>query len=222
MSCFKPSKLRGAILLGFAVTLGAQPADTLIVPGVRVGPVTRSSTEQSLRATLGADVVKQTIETGEGETEPGLVIFKSDPSRQLEIVWNHDTPPHPQLVFICRDSTKGFCRWRTFSGIGFGTTLKSLEMRNGRPFEMTGWGTDVGGNIVNWKGGKLQAVLNKPAAPLTLGIFPNLDKAGGYVPVVTNREFESVQGDKFIPSSDPVLQKLNPRIGSMTLVFPAR
>ena len=70
--------------------------------------------------------------------------FENDPGRRLEITWNHDQPPHPAMIFICRVEDNRACQWRTAQGIGIGTTLRELEKANGRPFEMVGWGSDVG------------------------------------------------------------------------------
>jgi len=41
-------------------------AGELIVPGVRVGPATRASTEVALIQLLGRDAAKQNVEFGEG------------------------------------------------------------------------------------------------------------------------------------------------------------
>src|ERR1700730_18294322 len=91
---------------------------------------------------------------------------------------------------------------------------KELERRNGKPFEMTGWGFDLGGNIVSFNGGKLEKELRSFGA-LALTFYPQTNKEGGYVPKVTEEEFNAVQGDKIVRSSHTVLQKLNPRVVGM-------
>src|ERR1700733_1179820 len=94
-----------SIAMGAVALVSAQQgprADGLVVPGVRVGPVTRTSTETSLMKLLGKDAVKQDIVLDDGESQPALVIYKNDPTRQLEIVWNRDVPAHPWFVEICR------------------------------------------------------------------------------------------------------------------------
>ena len=194
-------------------------SDDLIVPGVRVGPVSRTSTERSLRESLGRAAVKEDVEVGEGMTEPGLVIYKSDPTRRLDVIWNDEIPPHPATIFICRDAPDGPCRWHTLSGIGMGTTLKELESRNGKPFEMVGWGTDVGGNVTSFEGGKLERELRNFGV-LGLTLVPRTNKEGDYVPKLTVEELDAVEGEKFILSSHPSLQKLNPYAAGMSLEFP--
>src|SRR5262249_33332195 len=146
------------LLLSFTAALLPQSRenDSLIVPGVRVGPVTRNSTEQSVRQTFGKLAAKENIGVGEGVEEPGLVLNPSNPRRRLEITWNDDRPPHPAMIFICRSEYNEDCQWRTAQGISIGTTLRELEKLNGKPFEMVGWGSDVGGNLTSFQGGRLE------------------------------------------------------------------
>jgi hypothetical protein len=211
------------LLLSFTSALFPQSRenDSLIVPGVRVGPVTRSSTEQSVRKAFGRLAVKANIEVGEGEEEPGLVLYPADPGRRLEITWNNDQPPHPAMIFICRSEDNRACQWHTAHGIGIGTTLRELEKANGRPFEMVGWGTDVGGNLTSFQGGQLEKELRGHQGALALSLVPRIDQDGTYLPRLTNREFSDVEGEKFLLSNHPVLQKLNPYVGALSIVFPS-
>jgi len=209
---------RVSFFLAAVALLLSQTRDDLIVPGERIGPVTRTSTERSLLQTLGSSAVRAQIDIGEGMTEPGLIIYKDDPARRLEVVWSDQEPRHPVTIFICRDIVEARCQWHTARGIGFGTTLKDLERRNGKPFELMGWGTDVSGNVTSYQGGKLEREL-RPFGALALTLVPRLDH-GEYVPKLSQSEFDEVEGEKFIPSSNKVMQKLNPYVGAMTLEFP--
>jgi hypothetical protein len=195
--------------------------DNLIVPGLRVGPVSRTSTEASLMRELGKAAVKADVDVGEGMMEPGLIVYPDDPARRLAVVWDDEKPAHAASILICYDNGEAACRWRTASGIGVGTTLRDLERRNGGPFEMVVWGTDVGGNVVGYLGGKLERELRGYGA-LTLTLVPRIDAEGAYLPKLTEREFASVLGEKVVRSSDAVLQKLNPAVGAMSLEFPRK
>jgi hypothetical protein len=207
------------LFLVSTVALFAQSreSDRRIVPGVRVGPIWRTSTEQSLRRALGNRVAKENIDAGEGVDEPGLVVYPSEPARRLEITWNDDLPPHPAMVFICRGEHNVGCQWRTAQRIGIGTSLRELEKLNGRAFEMVGWGSDIGANLTSFQGGRL----DKELAPLLLTLVPRIDGNGQYLPRLTDPEFSEIQGETFLPSTHPVLQKLNPCVGAMVLVFPS-
>jgi len=207
--------LRIWLFLPFTVALFSQSHenDRLIVPGFRVGPVTRISTEQSLRNAFGRLAVKEKIGVGEGMDAPGLVLYPTDPQRRLEITWNHEQPAHPAMIFICRGEYNHKCQWHTPHGVSIGTTLRELERLNGKAFEMVGWGSDVGGNLTSFQGGRLEK------ERLALTLVPMVDRDGNYLPRLTAREFSEVEGEKFLLSSHPVLQKLNPYVGALVLVF---
>jgi len=215
------SRMRNAAFLLFFTVgpcLQLRGNDDLIVPDLRVGPVTRMSTERELQKVFGRLAVKDKIGVGEGVDEPGLVIYPGDPARRLEITWNDEQPPHPAIIFICPGDDNRACRWHTASGISIGTTLRELERINGRPFEMVGWGSDVGGNVTSFQEGRLEKELN---VALKLTLLPRIDRNGDYVPKLSAREFSEVEGEKSLRSNHPVLQKLNPHVGALRLVFPS-
>jgi hypothetical protein len=138
-----------------AAAVFGQTDDGLIVPGERVGPVTRTSTEESLIRAFGKKVRKENIYLGEGFSEPGLVFYSDDPSRRLEILWTKDQPRRPSFVKImCKIGSS--CHWHTATGVGRGTRLKDLEHRNGKPFTMFGWAFDGSGRVFSYEGGNLE------------------------------------------------------------------
>jgi len=202
---------RLAPFLLFAAVLSAA-TDDVIVPGLRVGPVTRTSTEQSLLRSLGKSAMKAEIDVGEGMTERGLIIYEDDPARRLAVTWDHGRPAHPALVFICYQRLNSPCRWRTASGIGIGLTLKDLERHNSRPFELTGAGTDVSGNGVSFNGGRLARELDNPKRLLL-----TFDVNGPANRNISAEEYDTIQGGGVFLSSLPAFQKLNPRVIAMGL-----
>jgi hypothetical protein len=208
--------IRLSAFLSLAVFLcaAATRPDDLIVPGLRVGPVMRDSTEQTLLRSLGIAAARAEIDIGEGFTQPGLIIHKNDPARRLGVTFNSDTPPHPAIVFICYQEFQTPCRWRTRSGVHWGMSLKDLERLNGAPFQITGSGTDVSGNVVSWNGGRLERELASRGR-----LVVNLNVNGPLDPNLTTTEYEAITGDRILPSSHPVLQKLNPRVIGMYLEF---
>ncbi len=183
-------------------------ADFLIVPGERVGPVDQKSTERSLLALPGAGAKAAQVYMGEGFEEPGVVLYPDDPARRLEVVWR-GSPPAPAVVWICRGKVP--CRWRTTAGVSMGTTLKELERLNGKPFGMLGSGFDGSGLVSSFGDGKLASYDHG----LILYLLLRTDG-------LTREEIALISGDRVISSSQPVLQKLNPRVGVMRLDFPER
>ncbi len=195
-----------------------------------MGPVTRTSTEISLIKLLGKDAARQKVDFGEGDSQPGLVIYKHDPTRRLEIVWNRDVPAHPWYVFICRSGLNAPpppCRWRTADGVGMRTTLKELERLNEKPFRMVVWGSDGGGNVVSYDHGALAsfdgAFEREPwnSDRLILRLEPRTDEKGNDIPKLSDGEKAEVyDGEKIVASSHPVLQKMNPYVAEVTQEFP--
>ncbi len=180
--------------------------DWLVVPGERVGPIRASTTKSELVAMFGADAVRDAeINLGEGDHAPGTLIYPNDQTRSLAIVWESG------YVKVCYGLDwygKKKCRWKTEQGISIGTTLKDLEKLNGRPFKMAGFGWDYSGVVHSWEGGKLSGLLGKGGVCLMLGT-----RRGGRL----TPEEGQMQGDGDYPSSDQALQKLNPRVYSMTV-----
>ena len=72
------------------------------------GPFSRDSDERRLAQVFGAaNVERADVPVGEGNTEPGTVIFAKDPARRIDILW-HDAYARPNVVIIRNGST---CRW---------------------------------------------------------------------------------------------------------------
>jgi hypothetical protein len=185
--------------------------DWLIEPGVRVGPITRTSSEADLRKSFGPEAVKaKDIEIGEGQTEPGTVIYETAPDKTLAVLWKDKSRTHPDRVMICNGDSSAKCVWRTADGIGIGTTLKELEQRNGKPFELMGFNWDYAGNIMSWNDGKMKGF------GLSMMVNPSPDAEDA----LTEEEKMAVMGEQAIQSNHPVVQKLNPTVTSLTLIFP--
>jgi hypothetical protein len=207
---------RIAPALGLAVLLAASAAtaqrdDLLIVPGERVGPVSRQTSEDTLRALYGADrVTPHLVELGEGLACRGSkVTWESGDS--LEIVWR-DADAGTGVVSI---HVKGQ-RWRTREGVGFGITLRELERLNGKPFELTGFGWDYAGTVISWSGGSLEASMSQTsAARLIVRLAPHPDDEQRLTP----EENGELAGDRNLSSARPALQKLNPRVYALIVLF---
>ena len=109
---------------GFVEPTGAAAGhDWIIVPGVRVGPVTQKSKERDLRKAFGSrNVAREMMNLGEGYFEPVLVVYGKDPAKTLTFI-DGDIIQSAK-IWICRGNEGAHpCLWRTTDGIGFGTTL---------------------------------------------------------------------------------------------------
>ncbi|HYA18069.1 MAG TPA: hypothetical protein VEF06_11415, partial [Bryobacteraceae bacterium] len=137
-----------------------QANDFLLVPGVRVGPLTASAVKADVeRLFPGATVKDDELELEEGVVLEATYVNREKRPESLAIVWTGKTPDsHPKQVFLCRGRGRGECRWHAAApggNITVGVKLLDLEKINGNPFTIHGFGYGYGGNIESWDGGKI-------------------------------------------------------------------
>jgi hypothetical protein len=148
---------------------------------------------------------------GEGEYETGTVIFPSDPLRAIEILWKDVRRKRfPKLIQLTGERSI----WKTQDGISLGTRLKELERINGKPFVLTGFGWDYEGTIVSWAGGKLEREFEKDGRAVLLRLSDQTDHEA------LGEDAGSVLGDHDFPSSNQVMQKINPKVYQIIVEFP--
>lgn len=190
----------------------AQQSGWVIVPGQGVGTVRRTSTKAALLRQLGKDAMwVPSIEGDEGPEGPAFLIYNNDDARRLAVVWDTEKD-RPMMIYICQGNTKSVCKWRTGSGIGEGTTLQELHQKNGQPFLMAEAGTDLGGNLM-FKQGRLHTELDRKGGLLWL----TLDINSTRLTKEEERMLEVPGG--FVPSNNPILWKLNPKVDRMRFIF---
>jgi hypothetical protein len=146
------------VVLLIAAFARAEQNDWLIVPGQRVGPITRTTTRADLDRIFGkSNVTDKDVDTGEGP-EPATVVDERTPADSLVIVWKDKQMSH---VMICYPDGTAGCKWHTAEGITLGTDVEKLQTLNGRPFQFEPWGSDLGGGIGSWDGGKLETAFGE-------------------------------------------------------------
>ncbi|MDM7920730.1 MAG: hypothetical protein QUS14_00405 [Pyrinomonadaceae bacterium] len=195
----------------------AAAQDWQIVPGKSVGPININTTEKQLIEVYGKNNVKrQDIDVGEGETRSGAVIFPNDPQRRASIVWRDAVGrTGPESVTI-RD--KGTL-WKTDRGITIGTTLKTIEQLNGKAFVLTGFGWDYSGTVLHANGGRIGELGKASGEEITdRTLLLRLEPTAA---MQKTPEFTKMLGDGTFLSSDPSMQKLDPRVYEMIIEFSA-
>jgi hypothetical protein len=203
-------------LMAWYGVVSAQTEDAsrwTLQPNLSAGPVSTKSTEQELKRRYGAANVKdQPVYLGEGEFEPGTVLFPDDPQKKLEILWkDRQRKQYPREVRVGGVEAKTSV-WRTISGISIGTMLKRLEQLNGRPFTLTGFYWDYSGTVVSWRDGALAAGFGSNESKW---VFLRLDYGDKEPP-----EASQVVGDHEYSSGHPAMQSINPRVYQMLFVAP--
>lgn len=164
-----------------------------------------SDSEASLRDRLGAaNVASAPVNLGEGEYEPGTILFPNDSLRRLTMIWD-DTlhKMHPTRVRVDAPHTL----WFVPPGVSLGASLLELEQLNGRAFTLFGFGWDYSGTVASWEGGRLDS-LWKPVARREPLVWVRLQPVGSVDESLTLQ----VLGDRVYSSSLPAMQRLNPRV----------
>lgn len=187
----------------FIVAKSQPLTDTLIIPGERVGPVTRTTTKQDLVKLFGASrLVDKTISGAEGIGSFAATQVNLNQGRSLLVVWSDRTRTKPLDV-----RNLGYA-WKTREGIGVGTPLSALRQKLGN-FKLFGLAWDYGGTILldssrlSKYQGKL--ILRVDAAPNAAEKYPN--------------DYQAVSGDGTFSSSNPHWKPLGVRLAEIIVVL---
>jgi hypothetical protein len=196
----------------FCVTLATpalaqDPAPTVLDC---TGPFARDVDERRLAQVFGAaNVERADIPVGEGNTEPGTVLFAWDPARRIDILW-HDSYARPNVVIIRNGSTWPVAVTGLDKPIANGATLAEIEALNGKPFTLTGFGWDLGGYANGWDGGRLEKPVG--GCNLSLRFDPASDAPGDAL--------DKVNGDVEFLSTDPAMRQTRPVVIEIELGWP--
>ena len=202
----------GGLLVGSA---SAQKIDWLIVPGLRVGPITATTTRAELDALFGKENVSDGS-FGNGDVpEAATVVFGNDTSAALAVTWDRE---HASTIHICFATETGPCRWRTASGIRIGLPLMELQKLNGKPFQLAGYGFNGQGAVTSWRNGTLE---EDPTAcgHLVVRLSPAAELQGRSMSKQESGLLKQLQGDKPYSSASMAVQDLNPMVSALELQF---
>jgi len=205
-----PSLRRLACL--FCVTLATPALAQGPAPAVLdcTGPFARNADERTLAQVFGAaNVERAAIPVGEGNTEPGTVIFAKDPAKRIDILW-HDAYARPNVIIIRNGSAWPVGVTGLDKPVVNGSTMAEIEAMNGRPFTLTGFGWDLGGYTNSWDGGRLE----KPVGGCNLSVRfdPASDAPGDAL--------DKVNGDVELSSTDSAMRQVKPVVIEIELGWP--
>ena len=206
------------VLMSACAELQGQENDWLIVPNVQVGPIRASSTEASLKETFGKKSIQSLRGGGDYRTDSVVtLVYADDTSRAIGLSWRDNKKlRYPERIWLCFGFTDVPGQWRTASGIRCNTTLRELEVINGGPFTMSGYGRDGAGTVTSWQGGRLDSELG-PKGAIEIALGP---KDRYFMEKLTPLERQTLHEVREISSSDSLMQRLNPVVGKIVFSFP--
>lgn len=194
-----------------AAETGATPADMTITCGT---PIAWDATEESLKAQFGAEnVVHKDLGGPEGTEMFGTQVYSKDAKKTFDIVWSDEEKwANPSVINVNQvwsedGETATNPEWASAEGIKVGMPIEEVEKINGKPFKLSGFGWDYGGNALSWEGGKLQ-----PADDAKCGITVSFNQTAENAP-------ESTLGDKEIASNDKDVIASKPVVSSYTVYY---
>lgn len=209
------------LLTIFLFSCAKRSANYLIVPGESVGKITAETSEEDLVKLYGTEnVIPCEVMVGEGEAEPGTMIYDPYYKCSIGIVWkdyNQKNKPS-EVRFLGKE-----CPWKTAQGISLGTSLKKLESLNGGPFTLLGFDWDYQGTFMNSNQGKLSFLDRKDATGSTSESSKILVRMyPARIPENSSKSkiYQTVTGETKFSSDLPAMQELNPIIREMIIYFP--
>ena len=180
------------LLAGPALALDA--GDRSFGPG-RVGAIVKGTKPEDLAKIYGAGNVKLgNIAAGEGQEQPGAIIYQGSPS-ELQVGFTEDGT---RIEFV-RIVGKA---WATKEGLRIGTRLAELERLNGGPFQFSGFGWDYGGGVTA-RGRALKGI------GITIAYTQNGE----------SKEAQRVMGDRLFSSRHPALKNLGVAVSQLVIGF---
>jgi hypothetical protein len=185
-----------------------------IDPGGESGALRKSATRDELVRTYGIRNVKDgDMDVGEGETTPATFLFPDDPSKTIAIAWRDaKTKRFPMRIQI--DGAKSL--WHTTGDVSLGTSLKTLERLNQKPFVLFGFNWDYSGTVASWENGAFEDAFGGADRRVIVRLSPDRQHK------VPEDLLRKVIGDRDFHSSDPAMRQINPLVYQLIWNFPER
>lgn len=192
-----------------ALTFGVIPAAAQpLAPIACTGPFARNADEAALLRAFGKENVRRArIEVGEGEKQPGAIIFPGDIKRRIELIWQDGAKRRRPATIYIREGSGQSVEGADGTRIAIGTPLPAVERANGGPFTILGFGWDYAGTATDWRGGKLASASGGCRLLLRFHDTQGADDAA----------LERVSGDSEFSSGDADIRAVKPVVGEILL-----
>lgn len=161
-------------------------------------PVKPDATAESLMAEYGERAVTGLLSMPDNAVVNGIVLFRDKPDERIEVIFRDKEMTKVAEVRLGEDATA----WRGPGGVRKGMTLNDVQKANG-PFLMSGFRFDWGGEVIDWRGGKLETLDGGCALKLRLQLPAGV----------------KASSDDEIESNDERLNGLDPTVVEMAIAW---
>ena len=174
--------------------------DITILPGERVGAVTKTTSRADLARMFGETALQDTqIPVGEGYAEAGTIV-NGGTDQAFSVIWLDSARTQPAIV-------KDFGpAWKTPEGIHVGMAWEEVRAILGS-FKIYGFGWDYGGTVV-----LEESNLSQYYGLMILRLDTTAAAAQQHPDA-----YQAVSGDGLFSSDDPNFQTLNPTVEQMII-----
>lgn len=165
-------------------------------------PVKPDATAESLLAEYGERATVGLLSLPDNKVVEGVILFRDSPDERVEVIFRDKELTKVAKVRLGEEATA----WRGPSDLHIGSPLADVEAGNG-PFTLSGFRYDWGGEVTDWRKGKLEALPGGCELALRLQLPP-----GAKNPFT----------DEEIESTDERLDSLSPAVAEMAIEWPKK
>ena len=200
----------GAALVLLTAPLAARGGSAVIArlvinPGSGAGDLTARTSEARLIKRFGRrHVLRTNVAIGQGQHEPGTVLFPRDPRQRIDILWKSQLARvSPKHARVRGDESA----WVVMPGVRLGLSLEELEALNGGAFTLTGFGHAYEGTVLSWHRGALDVALGA-SSRVAVRLAPSPSERPAASAFAGNQEFRS-----------EAMRDINPRVYEIAIDF---
>lgn len=180
----------------------APPANVVTCNGV----FSKDSTHLNLAIKYDSRNVTYTeVDGPDGTRLNASVLYPNDAKRRLEVLWNNDASRSDTSVIVIT----GQSQWVGPKGLKLGIPLAALEKANGRPFKVSGFGSDGMAQVTDWQGGALTLL----PGSCKMGVRLTPDRKA------PEEARSALTGDRELISNDPNLRAARPVVGEIVVGY---
>lgn len=131
--------------------------DYRIIPGQRVGPIRKSSSESDLVQIYGAGQVHRGYTSNpDNNSIPCTVVMTGTPN-EIKIVWENEERSRVKEIHFAKENSN----WFTPEGLTSGLDISELIKANKAPISFHGFNWKYSGTVSSWGKGSLSRYANK-------------------------------------------------------------